>query len=1118
MKDKYITNYTDMSYKTYLCCIILALLLAMPSKVYGQSSDQNYIVTETMLNDNGSQSVKSIQYYDGLGRPSVLAAGGMNTTRKYVYSTTEYDTYGLESKVWLPAAGSTTPNIIDVQKMASLSSSTYTDSHAYSTNKLDVLGRSVFEGSPGDAWVGKGKKINYLTNEANSVIKYKLNSSGNPNTNIEYYGKGVLTGTLTIDEDSNSIEVYKDLLGNVVLERRNDGNKNLDTYYVYDKGFLKTVIPPLYQTKKETSLLYKYDYDGYGRCIKKTLPGNVVIKYWYDKYGRLSFMQDGKLLADRKFRFYLYDGLGRMALQGLTKDTVKKSNSTLYDAKVIYNNKATSIDNTGYYFEGSFTINSPEIEIANYYDDYKCLEKGRIWQYVTENTILTQNSRVPVIGCLTAQLIACSDKSWQYRVMFYDTYKRCTDTYVSYPDNVLLHTKNSYSFTNKLLSSSKHYYKSKAEFHTINNTFTYDSSSDLLKKEQLELDNNPIYTLYENTYNNLGQLQSTKVGNGNILSEKYSYNVHGWLKKYEFYNSKVTSSPVFQEELAYESGKNPCYNGNISSVRYKSPDNVSTIKGFDYTYDKMDRLVKSDYYDSNVSPGTLPTIEYSETFNYNENSSIAKITRYGKNYRNAHVLIDNISFKYDGNRLNRIDDSAGDMRSCPSEFRNSEENNVHYYYNTNGAMTKDYNRGIADIEYDYAAMPKRIQFMNGSINEYIYTADGIKLKTIHRTAVDGIHTYSKRELSTAETKYRDEICYIDGFELRNGDAGKYYYANGYLDCDNSGHYSYNFFAKDHLGNIRASYSLEGKLLQANNYYAFGGDLGDINNNSGDVQNHMYNGKELDRLHGLDWYDYSARQYDATIGQFTSMDPLCEKYYGISPYAYCLGNPLKYIDPDGNVVIPVHGTWSDPSTWKNLTGILNATNNLFGDNTLGHKFGWSGGNSPEQRTIAAERLVEQVRKELSSLDSSEPITLVGHSHGGNVCIEAINMMVDMDEFKGRTINLLTINTPVRDDYQLSENAQNRVSHVNVYDPKDPVQKNGGKTTIGGISVEIGTAGRVFENANNIKVDNPQGIINCRREKNTTQIPGMTYHNPIVIEGVGDFHNSHNRVQDWIKHTK
>ena len=52
------------------------------------------------------------------------------------------------------------------------------------------------------------------------------------------------------------------------------------------------------------------------------------------------------------------------------------------------------------------------------------------------------------------------------------------------------------------------------------------------------------------------------------------------------------------------------------------------------------------------------------------------------------------------------------------------------------------------------------------------------------------------------------------------------------------------------------------------------------------------------MHGLNLHDYQARQYDATIGMFTSMDPLCEKYYHISPYVYCGGNPVNRVDPDG----------------------------------------------------------------------------------------------------------------------------------------------------------------------------------------------------------------------------
>jgi hypothetical protein len=36
-------------------------------------------------------------------------------------------------------------------------------------------------------------------------------------------------------------------------------------------------------------------------------------------------------------------------------------------------------------------------------------------------------------------------------------------------------------------------------------------------------------------------------------------------------------------------------------------------------------------------------------------------------------------------------------------------------------------------------------------------------------------------------------------------------------------------------------------------------------------------------------------------RFTTPDPLAEKYYSVSPYAYCSNNPVKYIDPDGRLV-------------------------------------------------------------------------------------------------------------------------------------------------------------------------------------------------------------------------
>ena len=68
-----------------------------------------------------------------------------------------------------------------------------------------------------------------------------------------------------------------------------------------------------------------------------------------------------------------------------------------------------------------------------------------------------------------------------------------------------------------------------------------------------------------------------------------------------------------------------------------------------------------------------------------------------------------------------------------------------------------------------------------------------------------------------------------------------------------------------------------------------------------MKSYKYNGKELVSDEGLNWYDYLARVYDPALPIFTTMDPMAEKYYSISPYAYCGNNPVKFVDPDGRKV-------------------------------------------------------------------------------------------------------------------------------------------------------------------------------------------------------------------------
>lgn len=67
------------------------------------------------------------------------------------------------------------------------------------------------------------------------------------------------------------------------------------------------------------------------------------------------------------------------------------------------------------------------------------------------------------------------------------------------------------------------------------------------------------------------------------------------------------------------------------------------------------------------------------------------------------------------------------------------------------------------------------------------------------------------------------------------------------------------------------------------------------------QPYRFSGKELDLMHGLNTYDYGARQYNPVTGQWDRMDPFCEKYYHLSPYSYCGGNPINRIDLHGDSI-------------------------------------------------------------------------------------------------------------------------------------------------------------------------------------------------------------------------
>ena len=206
------------------------------------------------------------------------------------------------------------------------------------------------------------------------------------------------------------------------------------------------------------------------------------------------------------------------------------------------------------------------------------------------------------------------------------------------------------------------------------------------------------------------------------------------------------------------------------------------------------------------------------------------------------------------------------------------------------------------------SLPTMIRFAGGKTIKYTYSADGRKLRAAYTTVTP----------VTSKT-----VDYCGNLIFENGQLKQVLVDGGYIPMDDwSG--TYRFYVKDHLGNNRMVVHQSGTIEQVNNYYPYGGLM--ANTTGWNAQRFKYNGKEFDRMHGLDWYDYGARWMDASIGRWHSIDPLCEKYYNVSPYVYCAGNPVRFIDPDGKEVRDGTGAYcEDNKDAKQLAKTLAAHN-------------------------------------------------------------------------------------------------------------------------------------------------------------------------------------------------
>ena len=818
-------------------------LLCYALTTAAQDASHNYVRTRSMLDETGGKYLDKVEYFDGLGRPFQTVLKKVTASSSNLVTLQEYDVAGRAANSWLPIVSSA-EYVAPASFKSSAPGNYGNDSRPYGQPVYEAspLNRTVKEYGPGAAWHG-GHSVNtdYLANSTANAqlncINYSVSSAGALTSNGSY-ASGQLSVVKTTDEDLNVSYTFTDKMGHVVLSRQMKGSETHDTYYVYDdKSNLCFVLQPMYQSSANLDqYAFQYKYDGRNRCIWKKLPGAGYMEMVYDNADRLVFSQDGnqRALTSGNWTYYKYDGLNRLTEQGTCTNKVTTSGTNVL-VQHFYDS---------YAFRSQAGFNN-----SNFPDDASGNGKGALTASVA--TVLGSSNKI-------------------YTAYYYDIKGRVVKTVQSNPLGGYDVAATVYTFTNKPATVTHTHTASGKTTRTEVYTYSYDHADRLLKVEHT-LGGTKI-TLADYAYDNLGRLQSKSLHGSATNKLTYAYNVRGWLTG--------ISGTKFTQNLYYNTGNGTArYNGSISSMTWKA-GNESTVRGYKFTYDGLDRLLNATY--GETAGINANTDRFSENVTaYDKNGNIKTLQRYGQTAASGYGLIDNLTFTLAGNLLNRVDDAAAaSAYGGGFEFKDGVKQANEYTYDSNGNLTKDLNKGISTITYNVLNLPNMVTFSDGSTIAYTYGADGTKLKTVHKTGS-----------TTTTTDYCGNVVYENGVQkLLLTDEG-------YVTLSDS---KYHYYLKDHQGNNRVVINQSGTVEETNHYYPFGGVFA----SSGNVQPYKYNGKELDAKKGLNWYDYGARHYDAALGRFTTVDPSAENYYSTSPFTYCLNNPLNYIDPLGTDTVDV----------------------------------------------------------------------------------------------------------------------------------------------------------------------------------------------------------------------
>src|SRR5690606_4710644 len=494
-----------------------------------------------------------------------------------------------------------------------------------------------------------------------------LSSAGVPSLSLgAVYAANQLKVSVAKDENwtassarAGTREEYTDKEGKLLLVRTfnmtGTALEMLSTYYVYDQfGNLTYVLPPMTNPDRDSGVptqaeldnfAYQYRYDGLGRATEKKLPGKGWENFVYNRMGWAVFAQDARKTSetDASFGpgpyhgFTKYDGLGRAVITGIGKNRTQTRavlQQTVDNTSVQWESRSSATGNLHGYTNLSLPTATADLDVylVNYYDDYAGIPS------LPHNVSASYSKMTHGLLVATKTKVLGTASTFLWTINYYDEEGRIVRQYKQHykggtVTNNFDDTENTYSFTGKLTQSIRKHHAGNATTPevTVKTEYTYDHMDRLL--DTWKTVNTGTRTLVaRNGYNELGQLAGKKLhstdGTAFGQAVAYTYNARGWITE--------TSSPLFKQVLAYNTGSAPQYNGNIAAqtfTRYNTAVTPALITDtYSYSYDPLNRLLQ----------GTMASNRGRETMTYDRNGNILTLARTGT----TSALVDNLTYTY----------------------------------------------------------------------------------------------------------------------------------------------------------------------------------------------------------------------------------------------------------------------------------------------------------------------------------------------------------------------------------------------------------------------------------------------------------------------------------------